>query len=36
MFAYIKFLCDNICLNSVTIASPDSDVVMVYLDEGYI
>ena len=26
MFAYIKFFCDDICLNRVIIVSPDSDV----------
>ena len=33
MFAYIKFLYDNICLNRI-IVSPDSDVAVISLYQG--
>ena len=33
MFAYIKFLCDNICMTRI-IVSPDSYVVVVSLNQG--
>ena len=31
MFAYIKFLCDNIRLNRIIILSPDTDVTVISL-----
>ena len=34
MFAYIKFLCDNIHLSRVTIVSPDTDVAVISLYEN--
>ena len=34
MFAYIKFLCDNIRLSRVTIVSPDTDVTEISLYES--
>ena len=34
MFAYIKFLCDNIRLSKVTIVSPDTDVAVISLYES--
>ena len=33
MFAYIKFLCDNICLDRI-IVLPDSDIAVIYLYQG--
>ena len=34
MFAFIKFLCDNIRLNRVAIASPDTSVAVISLYES--
>ena len=34
MFAYIKFLCDNIRLSRVTIVSPDTGVAVMSLYES--
>ena len=34
MFAYIKFLCDNIRLSKVTTVSPDTDVAVISLYES--
>ena len=34
MFAYTKFLCDNIRLRKVTIVSPDTDVAVISLYEN--
>ena len=34
MFAYIKFLCDNIRLSRVAIVSPDTDVAVISLYES--
>ena len=31
MFAYIKFLCDNIRLNRIITVSPDTDVTVTFL-----
>ena len=31
IFAYIKFLCDNIRLNRIIIVSPDTDVTLISL-----
>ena len=35
MFAYIKFLCDNILLSRVAIVSPDADVAVISLYESF-
>ena len=34
MVTYIKFLCDNIRLSTVTIVSPDTDVAVISLYES--
>ena len=36
MFAYIKFLCDNIRRNRVIIVSPDSNVAVISFDQSAI
>ena len=36
MFAYIKFLCDNIHLNKIIIVSLDSDVAVICLYQSVI
>ena len=34
ILAYIKFLCENICLNRIVIVSPDTHVVLTYAGDG--
>ena len=34
MFVYIKFLCDNICLNRIITVSPDTDVTVISLHQS--
>ena len=35
MFVYVKFLCDNSCLNRVIIVSPDSDAAVIPLYQSF-